>query len=122
MWNERRYIDLWSVVHFLFGVLFVFAADYFELTFLAALITLTVLTTIWEVVEHFSVGATEYLSNRVTDVIFAGLGFLFMYFLLLVNTVPKETYILIFSFLTLLFVALNIKGWLNFRKRVVKNK
>lgn len=120
MWNEKRYIDLWSVVHFLFGVLFVFAADYFELTFLAALITLTVLTTIWEVVEHFSVGPTEYFSNRVTDVIFAGLGFLFMYFLLMVNTVSKETYIFTFSFLILIFITLNVKGWLSFQKRIYK--
>lgn len=71
-------------------------------------------------IEYFSGKAVEYFSNRVTDVIFADVGFLFMYFLLLINSVPKEVYIAIFSLMAIIFVSLNINGWSNHLKKLEK--
>lgn len=111
MWKEGQYIDLWSLVHFLFGVLFVFLADFFELTFLNALIILTVSTTIWELVEFASGKAKELFFNKVADVVVADIGFLFMYILLLINNVGRGVYMFIFSLIAVIFVVLNINGW-----------
>lgn len=122
MWDDNRYVDLWSFVHFLFGVLFVFLADFFEITLFMALAILTVLTVIWEMVEFVSEKTRELLSNRVTDVIFADIGFLFMYFLLLLNNVPKGVYIALFLLLSLIFISLNINGWNKYMERDVKQK
>lgn len=117
MWQKGKYIDLWTLVHFLFGVLFVFAANFFELTLLPALIILIALTTVWEVLEFVSRNAVEPFSNRVTDVIVAVIGFALMYTLLLVNTLEKEIYVIIFSVIAFVFVVLNINGWNNHMKK-----
>lgn len=120
MWNEGKYVDLWSLIHFLFGILFVFAADFFEITFVVALIVLTVVAALWEVIEFVSGKAGEYFSNRVADIIFSDLGFIFMYFILLLNTVSKEVYTIGFVIFVAIFIALNINGWRNYKNNLLK--
>jgi hypothetical protein len=64
--REERYLDAWSIPHFLAGTIL------FGLGF--GLVWVVVIATAWEGVEIVS-RVREYPTNRVTDVALAALGF-----------------------------------------------
>lgn len=90
MWVEKKYADLWSLVHFLFGVVFTFLASFLELSFNTALIALIAIAIIWEVLEILSGKAIEYKMNRLTDIIFSVVGFLITHYIFITNQVSDQ--------------------------------
>lgn len=82
-WNielwERAYIDLWSIPHFLFGIIgfyILYKAGFKKITSFALVFLFAVL---WEMFEFFT-PVQEYFTNIVTDVVLALLGFIFIIF------------------------------------------
>ncbi len=98
---EHPYIDLWSLSHFLFGVILFFylKPDRKYVNFLFILIV----ATLWEFFEIF-VRVFEYSTNRVSDVIVTFVGFYFAVLLSKRFDISKK--IAIWS-----FIILNILGW-----------
>lgn len=79
---ERKWLDLWTVVHFATGMCFGFAVFFYDSPLIPSFVVFFVFMVVWEVLEHFH-QAKEPLSNQFTDVVSGGLGFL-----LTIYTVP----------------------------------
>ena len=72
---ERKYIDLWSVVHLLNGVCFGFAIFFYRLPFVPSFIIFLFFIILWEVIE-FLMHVREPIPNQIFDVLTGALGFL----------------------------------------------
>ena len=103
IWQENKYIDLWSLNHFLLGASFAGLAWYFKINFIVALCIAVVLFIIWEYIEYYTkVGESK--TNQMSDIIVATIGFFISYF---VQT-P-----LILSVVIMLFMILETWGYLH---------
>lgn len=74
IWAERDYIDFWSFVHFLTGVLFGYVHFIFNLPLLRVFLLAVVLFILWEVFELIK-GIRETKKNRVIDIMIGIIGF-----------------------------------------------
>lgn len=72
---ERKYLDLWTIVHFTTGMCFAFAIFFYGSPFLASFIVFTFFSIVWEVAEYYH-GALEPFTNQCTDVLSGVAGFL----------------------------------------------
>jgi uncharacterized BrkB/YihY/UPF0761 family membrane protein len=80
IWDERQYIDLWSVNHTIAGILSLLVVVLAGIPILIGLPIMIFLAIGWEFFEYFK-GIEETLSNRVTDVIIAITAFTIMYWI-----------------------------------------
>ena len=71
IWKEGKYVDWWSVIHFLNGIFFSGIIFILKLHFSIGIIIFLALFVGWEVIEP-----GEVLSNKITDVIIGMAGFL----------------------------------------------
>jgi hypothetical protein len=95
-WKERKYIDMWSVSHFLFGASLAVFSVYWQVNFWVSVFCSAVIFIIWEFVEYTThVGETTY--NQMADIIVAMVGFFVFYIL----RNPLATSLLIFIFFIL---------------------
>ncbi|MEK7187175.1 MAG: hypothetical protein AAB690_01290 [Patescibacteria group bacterium] len=114
VWKHGKYIDLWSVVHFLSGALLASFFFYLGLDlFWSSTFTLVILLG-WEFFESV-LGILETTSNVVVDIIIGLVGFLlfarFHYF---------ESWAFDWrNFISLLLLTLALSGWgfVDFLKR-----
>lgn len=103
IWKERKYIDMWSVNHALFGSTLAAVAIALHIEIITGALCAAVLFILWEFVEYVTkVGETTY--NQMTDIVVAMLGF-FAFFLL-----PT---ILVASIAVFLFFVLETGGYLS---------
>ncbi len=81
IWREGKWLDLWSVVHFLSGMSIGFAFYLVELGAVASVIIVFLGLTAYEMWEKI-VGIEEAATNRVMDVVVGMVSFLpvFLYF------------------------------------------
>lgn len=75
LWKHRRYIDLWSLVHFLSGMLLAAGCVYVALGFAHALMLISALLIGWEILEWLA-GISETAGNIILDLIIGVAGFL----------------------------------------------
>lgn len=73
-WESENGIDLWSVPHFLFGVLAALAVPLFAIPFWPTLAATLVAAVLWEVFEKY-IDIKESHQNQILDVAFAAIGF-----------------------------------------------
>ncbi|MES2087890.1 MAG: hypothetical protein V4467_02760 [Patescibacteria group bacterium] len=76
--NDGKYIDLWSVNHFLSGI--VYSGWMFEWGFSLwfVFISYFVLAVLWELYELYA-GIFEHLGNKVMDVVTGVIGFFLIF-------------------------------------------
>src|ERR1035437_7077680 len=67
-WKKGRAFDLWSIPHFLFGILTAFLPALTGLSFLTALALTLILAMLWEIYEKF-VAIKETVQNSLLDII-----------------------------------------------------
>ncbi len=109
MWREGKWLDLWSVVHFLSGVSIGFGFHFIHFGGVATIVIVFLLLTayeMWEVIVRIE----EAPTNRVMDVVVGMLSFLpTFYFLDPVLSTP----VLLFTFSSIftLNVVLSGFGW-----------
>jgi hypothetical protein len=109
IWREGKWLDLWSVVHFLSGISIGFGMYLLHLGTLASiLLTLVSLVAyeMWEMIVQIQ----EAPTNRFTDVMFGMLGFL-PTLLLLAPQLPTDLLILVSGFVLTTNVVMSIAGW-----------
>jgi len=75
---ERKYVDLWTIVHILTGMCFGFAIFFYHSPFTESFIAFTVFAIIWELLEFYT-RANETIQNQIIDVLTGVLGFLATY-------------------------------------------
>lgn len=108
IWREGRYIDLWSLVHTLSGVIGGLIAYYTPFAFWSAFSIATVVFILWEIFERLAI-VEEYFTNQITDVLFGQLGFVLAFPASLYITDTTHHYTTIAIFVVALILA--AFGW-----------
>ena len=105
----KYFADVWTIIHFLSGVLAGYIAIFFDFPFVQSLIVLFVLNVLWEILEVYG-KVPEVISNRITDIIVGILGFLLIYEYLVDLEVMYNVFIFAFSFIG--YMSWVIPAWL----------
>ncbi len=113
IWREGKWVDLWSVVHFLSGVSFGLGATFFKFGSVPTIIIVFILLVAYEMWEAM-VKIHETPQNRFMDVVVGMVSFIPTFFL--AQGVSGPYFILGFSFVLALNVILATIGWLASRK------
>ena len=80
IWQENKYIDLWSLNHFLFGASLAGVAWYFKISFILAILISVAMFMAWEFIEYYTkVGESQI--NQISDIVIASIGFFVFYFI-----------------------------------------
>lgn len=85
--KDRTYLDYWSLVHFIFGIVIGFLVKQIGFGFITSLfLTLSVIS-LWEIVEPTVIfkyvikkSFKEKLTNQIMDIIYGILGFFVYWF------------------------------------------
>lgn len=72
---ERKFFDLWSIVHILNGVCLGFVIFFYHTPFIESFIIFLFLTIAWEILEYYK-EVHEHVANQIVDIIIGALGFL----------------------------------------------
>lgn len=110
MWREGTYLDLWSVVHMLGGLIAGFITAFFSAPFLLALFIFVLLAILWEMFEVMKL-IWETSRNRVTDVALGALVFPVGFYIFTDIFVEAKTQMTLLSVIVLIFGILNYLGW-----------
>ena len=85
--KDRKYLDLWSLGHFLFGIIIGFLVKHIGFGFITSLFLSLFVMSLWEIIEPRIVfkyiikkSFNEKLANQITDIICGFLGFLVYWF------------------------------------------
>lgn len=114
IWEEGKCLDLWSVNHllggFLLGYIFTYLGFNFRLVFLGALLFMSG----WEIFE-ITEGVEEYICNKLFDVV-SGLAGLLIFYVLLFKITNSFLFVT-FIFSAIIFITLEVWGYLAYRAR-----
>lgn len=80
LYAEGVYIDMWTLTHFLFGVILFFPFTIKKVNIYIQIILTFLVAFFWEVFE-ISVKIIEYPTNRVVDIFVTVLGLILFYYL-----------------------------------------
>ncbi len=113
IWKHGKYVDMWSLVHFLSGFLLV--AIFYKLGYqiTSALFISALLLMAWEAFE-WVVKIIEPSVNVIMDIIVGLFGFAIGAILFYFLNQPFEDYFYIIALLT---AALSLWGFLDFKKK-----
>jgi len=115
LWEEGKYVDLWTIPHILAGVLLSGYLYWLDVPFwLNLLITLFIIIG-WEFFELHFLNVHEHLSNKIMDVITGILGFFAMYSLIIKYSM--QTIVPYLVGLTVIYLFLNSWGFLAYKRR-----
>jgi hypothetical protein len=119
-WQEGEYVDRWSFVHLLVGIIWGFIDLLLDLPFLLSLALLIVVAVLWEYFE-LKVGIAEKKKNSAIDVLAAILGFVGIYFIAIIFEFERslDVTLLIAAFAALL-IASSAFGWRAYFRRRAK--
>ncbi len=115
-WRKGRAFDLWSIPHFLFGILTALLPSLIDMSLLTAL-TLTLLFAMaWEIYEKF-VSIKETIPNSLLDILLPVVAFTLTSELLLVYPLHDDNLLVFATAVFALYLFTNISGWLAYRRR-----
>lgn len=122
-WREGKWVDRWTNVHFLTGVLAGFTPVFFDISFYLACILFTIGIVLWEVIEWYQ-NIKEKRENQISDIIVGILGFVIIYPIVSIFQKTVWTSIILFIGLFLYTVILARSGWIAYKtyKPYRKNK
>jgi hypothetical protein len=115
-WKKGRVLDLWSIPHFLLGILCAFIPFYSHLTFEYVFVSMVVLAFLWEIGEYIA-GIKETIWNNIADVLLPIISFLIIEKVLVTTTLLQEQRTVAFVGVITLYFFTNISGWLAYRRR-----
>lgn len=111
-WQEAQYLDLWSIVHLLSGMVLAMIISFFGLSFWFSVFVAFILMVLWEFFES-AIGIGEHATNLFTDLVVGLIG----YFAVVV-WVPEHTYIWLVFVLIVVIGVLDWVGFKSYKKRV----
>lgn len=113
-WHQK-YVDLWTVPHTVFGATVVFLFAYLGWDIVLGLAITVILAILWEIAEVVTGVATEeILSNKVTDVVVAALGYVIAWFAMINYGWNQGELLNILLLTTIILVATSAIGWLGY--------
>ncbi len=120
IWKEGKYVDAWTAVHVLAGLLLGWVLmRLFSASFAVAAMAVAVLV-VYEGLEHL-VNIHEHKTNRISDVVFGAAGVLLAYALFVLTA--QSTRLAVILIAAAAFVMLEAWGWYAwFKRRESKRK
>src|SRR3989344_8259818 len=115
-WQKGRAFDLWSIPHFLFGILMAFVPPFADISFSFALVLTLVLAVLWELFE-MRVGIRETVLNSLLDVFLPIAAYIITSYILLLQPYHRDELVVFAVAVLLLYLFTNISGWLAYRRR-----
>lgn len=115
-WKRGRALDLWSIPHFLFGILMAFLPPLIGISLLSALSLTLILALVWEVYEKL-IGIKETVLNIVSDFILPIVAFTATALVLRAYPLHREDVVVVASAVLFLYIFTNLSGWLAYRRR-----
>ncbi len=115
-WQKGRAFDLWSIPHFLFGILTAFLPALIGISLLTALTLTLVLAMAWEIYEKF-VDIKETIPNSLLDILLPVVAFTLTSELLLFYPLHDDTLLVFATAVLVLYLFTNISGWIAYRRR-----
>ena len=115
-WQRGRAFDLWSIPHFLFGVLAGMISPLTGISLLTAFALTLLLALVWELYEKI-VGIKETPLNIVSDVVLSIVAFTSTSLVLRSYPLHPDDLLVIAVAILTLYLFTNISGWLAYRRR-----
>lgn len=115
-WEKGRAFDLWSIPHFIFGMIMAMLPYTTNISLAASFALMLLLAILWELYEKV-IKINETLTNNMFDVILPVISFIFVAMIVGQIQLSKQSAVVILSGLILVYLFTNISGWLAFRRR-----
>lgn len=115
-WQKGRALDLWSIPHFLFGVLMSFLPQLIGISFLTALSLTIILALLWEIYEKF-VSIKETVLNSLFDIILPLAAFAISSSVQVRYQFYLEDLTVVAVAVLLVYIFTLVSGWLAYRRR-----
>jgi hypothetical protein len=115
-WQKGRALDLWSIPHFLFGVLTSFLPQLLGISFLTALSITIILAMLWEVYEKFA-DIKETVLNSLFDILLPIVAFVLSSVVVISNSFHHDDLLVIAVAIFLVYLFTLTSGWLAYRRR-----
>jgi hypothetical protein len=115
VWDNKKYLDLWSVNHTLAGLVIAGPLYYFSVRFSISFIIALILIIAWEVFEYVQ-EIKEAWQNSATDIITGIIGFLFLWHFLPIWSGEVNLWVYFISLAAWIFFE--IWGYLAYRAGV----
>lgn len=115
-WQKGRAFDLWSIPHFLFGILMAFSPPLTGISFLTVLSLTAILAILWELFEKY-IGIKETVLNRLLDVFLPIGACIVTSYALLSYSYRREELLVVATAVFILYIFTNISGWMAYRRR-----
>lgn len=115
-WQRGKAFDLWSIPHFLFGILMAFVPPLTGVSFLTALALTVILAMLWEIFEKF-VAIKETVQNSLLDMILPIVAFMLTSYALRIYSFRYDEVLVIATAVLVLYTFTNLFGWLAYRRR-----
>lgn len=115
-WRKGRAFDLWSIPHFLFGILMGFVPPLTGISFLTTLSLTLILAMLWEVYEKL-VEIKETVPNSLLDIVLPIVAFTLTSYFISAYPLEHSELLVITGAVLLVYIFTNISGWLAYRRR-----
>ncbi len=113
LWGEGKYLDFWSINHFLSGVVLTGWGVFFGFSLKISFVVYVALAIGWEIFEIFK-GIHEYFGNKVMDVVTGIIGSLLICVFYLTDN-PISFLALIC--LTIVYILIEVWGYVSYKMR-----
>jgi hypothetical protein len=81
LWNNKNVLDLWSIMHFCFGLIICAVTYVLEIKMPLAIFVAVFLAVLWEIYERLR-GINELWLNSLLDIVFTLLAFVLAFYLI----------------------------------------
>lgn len=117
IWREGKWLDLWSVVHFLSGISLGLGISLFHFGTLASIIIIFILLVAYEMWEAL-VQIQETPENRIMDVV-VGMASFLPTFILFAPMLNESSLIFALGFVLTTNIIMSTLGWYESRKAIM---
>jgi multidrug transporter EmrE-like cation transporter len=115
-WKKGQVVDLWSVPHFLFGILMAFFPILIGFSIWASLVLTLLFAMLWEIYEKF-IDIKETIPNSLIDILLPVLAFILTSLTIQKIELQKEDALVVATAIFVVYCFTNISGWLAYRRR-----
>lgn len=115
-WQKGRAFDLWSIPHFLFGILMAFLPSLTGISILTALTATLLFAMVWEIYEKF-VDIKETIQNSLLDILLPVVAFTLTSQILFFYPPHPDDLLVFAAAVFALYLFTNISGWRAYRRR-----
>lgn len=115
-WMRSKALDLWSIPHFLFGVLMAFVGPLTGIPVSSAILLTLVIALLWEAYEQL-LNIRETFMNITLDILLPIVAFTITSYLLSRYPLHPDDLLLVGGAFFIIYAYTNISGWLAYRRR-----